>query len=296
MALGEWLRGEGYSFVTSTPATHARVLARPQPPPDRATLRDIFGFSRPFAPGALAPTALSLLEASGELRRTPAGLISGVRFSSLGGELYAHSAFPTDAPDSVFFGPDTYRYARLLGRLGGRFARAIDIGAGSGAGLLSIRERLGELVLRDINARALRLASVNASLAGARVTLSEGSLFDGVRGTFELIASNPPFLVDERERRYRHGGDRGIALSLAIVEQGLARLSPGGTLALYTGTPIVEGRDLLADALAPLLEGFKGASRYEVIDEDVFSEELERPAYQDVERISVVSLVATRSG
>ena len=41
---------------------------------------------------------------------------SKVRFSSLGGSLYVHSAFPTSAAEAVFFGPDTYRFAALIAR------------------------------------------------------------------------------------------------------------------------------------------------------------------------------------
>ena len=46
------LKAEGYHFVTPTPATHARVLARPGK--DRARdLRDVFGWSLPFEPDLL---------------------------------------------------------------------------------------------------------------------------------------------------------------------------------------------------------------------------------------------------
>ena len=40
------VKARRYSFTAVTPATHARVLARPWD--GRADLRDIFGWSRPF--------------------------------------------------------------------------------------------------------------------------------------------------------------------------------------------------------------------------------------------------------
>jgi hypothetical protein len=68
VALGERLRAEGYRHVTVTPETHRRVNARPGN--ERAhTLRDVFGWSRPFSPEVLSPGLLALLEASGELLR-----------------------------------------------------------------------------------------------------------------------------------------------------------------------------------------------------------------------------------
>ena len=64
--LGNWLRAQGYEFTTPTPATHARVNARPEAA--RAlSLRDVFGWSRPFAPGLMAPEALQWLYAAGLL-------------------------------------------------------------------------------------------------------------------------------------------------------------------------------------------------------------------------------------
>jgi methylase of polypeptide subunit release factors len=64
-----------------------------------------------------------------------------------------------------------------------------------------------------------------------------------ITGLFDLIISNPPYLVDKSRRLYRHGGGAwGCNLGLRIVQEGLTKLGPGGKLLLYTGTPIVEGK------------------------------------------------------
>ena len=63
-------------------------------------------------------------------------------------------------------------------------------------------------------------------------------------------------------------------------------LRPGGKLVLYTGTPIVSGRDIVRDAIHPLLEGRRFYARYEEIDPDVFGEELEHAPYDRAERIA----------
>lgn len=293
VALGRWLTARDYRFTTVTPLTHGRVVARRT---EATSLRDVFGWSLPFGPGVLPDEALTLLRAAGALSEAPGGrLRSAVRFSSVDDLLMVHSAWPTTAADAVFFGPDTYRYVRMLKGLKGPFRRAVDVGAGSGAGLLSIAGRCGEVHLTDINPRALELAEVNAALAGVTVQLSCGDLLDPLHGSFDLIASNPPFLVDDAARAYRHGGERGIALSVRIAEAALGRLAPGGVLALYTCTPVVDGRELLREALAPRLSRFEGAFTWDEVDVDVYGEELERPAYTDVERLSIVGLVATRS-
>ncbi len=300
VALGQWLRAQGYRFTTVTPLTHGRVVGRHTEARD---LRDIFGWSLPFGAGMLPDEAQTLLARAGALVALPGGFFrSAVRFSSLGDLLFVHSAYPTGEADAVFFGPDTYRYARVLREVARTrtFRRAVDVGAGSGAGLLSVSARCGEVHLADINPRALRWARVNAELAGAsdRVRLAHSDVLANVEGEFDLVAANPPFLVDDAERAYRHGGDRGIALSVRIATTALTRLAPGGVLALYTCTPVVEGRHLLQDALAPALasfvQTFAGTVTWDEVDVDVFGEELERPAYADVERLAIVSLVASR--
>ena len=58
----------------------------------------------------------------------------------------------------------------------------------------------------DINQAALCMTRVNAALAGVDVAAVESDLLSGVPGDFDLIVSNPPYLVDPGARAYRHGG------------------------------------------------------------------------------------------
>lgn len=95
-----------------------------------------------------------------------------VRVSSLGGLRFAHSAYPTVAAEPVFFGPDTYRFARAIAaallRLDDPVRRAIDVGCGAGPGaiLVAAAHPAAETLMIDINDAALRFARVNAAAAG----------------------------------------------------------------------------------------------------------------------------------
>ncbi|MEJ7730605.1 MAG: methyltransferase [Polyangiaceae bacterium] len=151
------------------------------------------------------------------------------------------------------------------------------------------------MVLADINPTALALATINADLAGAadRVEVVESDVLAGVAGAFDLVVSNPPYLVDDGARIYRDGGgELGSALSVRIAAEALARLQPGGRLLLYTGTAVVAGEHVLRGALQPALQ-HAASVRYDELDPDVFGEELERPAYQAVERLAVVGVDAS---
>ncbi|WP_376088578.1 iron-containing redox enzyme family protein [Roseomonas sp. CCTCC AB2023176] len=247
--LAEAVRDTGYHFVTVTPATHARVNARPGN--DRArNLRDVFGWSRPFVPEALPPGILDLMHRAGVVDEAGGGLLrSLVRISSLDGEVMLHSAYPTGAAGAVFFGPDTYRFAQAIGaEMAARTApvrRAVDVGAGAGPGGIVVAKAHpgAEVWLGDINEDALRLARVNAAVAHAtNARAVHSDLLDGVGGEFDLIVSNPPYLLDPARRAYRHGGGAlGEGLAVAILDAALGRLARAGTLVLYTGVAIVGG-------------------------------------------------------
>lgn len=295
LSLGRALRESGYSFTTITPASHQRVNGRPGAEKARS-LRDVFGWSRPFEPALLPKPLLSLLEAASAVEREGSLLRSLVRFSTLGGSLYVHSAFPTDAPDAVFFGPDTYRFLAFLQPHVGPARRVVDIGCGTGAGGLAFAAAAERVTLADISARALRFAQVNAALAGlSGAEIIESDVLGSVKGEVDVVLANPPYLVDDDARIYRHGGDElGTALGARIVREAIARLSPGGRLLVYTGAPVVEGRDVFRAAVEPLLESAGARFTYDEIDPDVFGEELDRPVYAraGVDRIAAVGLAA----
>lgn len=303
LQLGRRLQADGYRFVTPTPMTHERVNQRPGN--ERAkTLRDVFGWSRPFAPGLISADEQRQLQQAQVLEEHDGLLRSRVRWSSLDGLLFAHSQFPTQANDAVFFGPDSYRFAQLIHtHLQQNFTavhRAVDIGCGAGVGAIVIARarREAQVLALDINPLALRLSTVNAALAEVtNVEIARSDVLQDVEGNFDLIVANPPYMADPSERAYRHGGGAlGTGLSLRIVEQALPRLTPGGSLVLYTGVAMVDGRDPFLEALGQWRDSADFGWTYRELDPDVFGEELLTPGYQDVERIAVVALVVTRLG
>ncbi len=290
------LRHSNYHFVTPTPATHKRVLARRGEARAR-NLRDAFGWSMAFAPDLLPANLLSALDRSGLVSNEAGLLRSKVRVSSLGQFLFAHSAFPTDAEDAVFFGPDSYRFADFVRSelpRAGRVRRLVDIGAGAGVGGITAQPLLPEarISLIDINPGALRFAAVNARHAGIEVELVEGDGVAGLPGIVDLAIANPPYLMDDRGRYYRDGGDDlGSALSLDWAIAWASRLAPGGRMLLYTGSAIVDGRDGFRVRLESELGRLGCTLGYRELDPDVFGEELEAPAYANVERIAAVGAV-----
>lgn len=299
LALLERLAADQYHFVTPTPATHRRVLAREGRRVGR-NVRDVLGWSLPFVPSTIGPVE-EILEAAGVLREAGELKSATVRVSSLGRRLFLHSVFPTDEPDSVFLGPDSYRFANLIrASLNGRQAKGahvVDIGGGAGVGAIVMADLAAEarIAMTDINPAAIRFARINAAAAGAAIEMVEAADLALLDGSLDIITANPPYIADASHRAYRDGGDlHGARVSLDMAEMAVEKLAPGGRFILYTGSAIVDGADALQVALRTLCEGHGLTLDYHEIDPDVFGGMLGRPAYRDVERIALVAALVDR--
>jgi methylase of polypeptide subunit release factors len=296
LSLLEGLAEAGYRFVAVTPETHRRLLAR-DPGRTARDLRDVFGWSLPFERDLLPRPVMEALERSGALSREGDLLRSRVRVATLDDRLFLHSAFPTDSAESVFFGPDSYRFARFLAGELPRLPsprRLVDIGTGSGVGAIVAASLLpgARAAATDITPLALRHARINARHSGVELQTIEAPGLDSVEGPVDLVVANPPFVADPAGRLYRDGGGmRGARLSLDWALAAARRLEPDGTMLLYTGSAIAAGRDALREALAERLPELGCRLRYAEIDPDIFGELLDEPGYEEVERIAAVGAV-----
>lgn len=293
------LDGIGYDFIAPTPATHRRVVARP----DRRvanTLVDILGWSLPAPRGLLDPLLERALVDAEVLKDVGDGwLAPQLRVSRVEGSLFWHSAYPTDAQDAVFLGPDSCRFAQfILASLPGAARSILDYGAGSGVGgIVAAKSLPGSLLtIADINPKALFLSSINAEHAGVThrtiLVTRPGDLDEA----FDLIVTHPPFMIDEQQRAYRDGGDLyGGRLSLDWTLAASTKLAPGGRFIMHTGASIVRGTNVLEEALLECMQHPGFALAYRELDPDIFGDELDQPAYAEVERIAAVGAVVDRA-
>jgi methylase of polypeptide subunit release factors len=289
------LKAAGYRFTTPAPSTHRRVLLRRGGQAAR-DLTDVLGWNMRFADGLLDTDILAALHGAKALIRHGAQWVSRYRVASLDDDLYVHSGFPT-AQHSVFFGPDSYRFAHFIQRAAPELkarARILDIGAGSGVGGV-VAARLAKqprLILADINAKALALAAVNAQAAGHAAILIPCEGLPPGEDLFDLIVANPPYIGGAPGKTYADGGgELGLDLSIAWARDAVQRLAPGGRFLLYSGSAITRGLDPLRTALAPIAQAAGCSFRYDELDPDVFPGTLIQPAYWGVERIAAVGAV-----
>ncbi|WP_329546309.1 MULTISPECIES: class I SAM-dependent methyltransferase [unclassified Streptomyces] len=123
---------------------------------------------------------------------------------------------------------------------------ALDLGTGSGIQALHAAQHATRVTATDLNPRALHITALTLALSGAPAAdLREGSLFEPVADeTYDLIVSNPPFVISPGARlTYRDGGMGGDDLCRTLVQQAGARLRDGGYAQFLANWQHVEGED-----------------------------------------------------
>jgi hypothetical protein len=124
---------------------------------------------------------------------------------------------------------------------------ALDLGTGCGVQALHLASHAGRVVATDVNPRALRMARLTAALNEVPVDVREGSLFDPVAGErFDLVASNPPFVVSPPGGEllvYRDSGLAGDEVVRRVVTQAPAYLNEGGWCQVLANWVHLRGQD-----------------------------------------------------
>jgi len=136
-------------------------------------------------------------------------------------------------------------------RLGYAAPRILEIGTGSGAISVALARELvsARVVATDLSLEALGIARENAAIHGVagRIFFLACNLLEPFRGSFDMIASNPPYLSESEYeslpgeiRDYEPkgallAGPEGTEFHRAIIRHAGAHLKDGGWLFLEIG-------------------------------------------------------------
>jgi ribosomal protein L3 glutamine methyltransferase len=124
----------------------------------------------------------------------------------------------------------------------------LDLCTGSGCIALScaLAFPTAKVLASDISAQALEVAEINVHSYGLekRVKLNRGDCFDGIRGKYDLILCNPPYVSDDRMDRlpqeYRHEPDNAFRAGVDGLDFIVSMLSQVNKFLTNNGTLIVE--------------------------------------------------------
>ena len=123
---------------------------------------------------------------------------------------------------------------------------ALDLGTGCGIQSLHLSTHAGRVTATDLSGRALRFAATTAALNGLEWELLAGDLTVPVTGRrFDLVVSNPPFVVGPPTTRYtyRDSGRSGDAICAELAAAAPALLTEGGTMQYLANWLHVRGED-----------------------------------------------------
>jgi methylase of polypeptide subunit release factors len=221
-----------------------------------ATLIRVFlcGQAEPEAAvaAALAPLPLAEALAAGLVEPYAGGLRQAVDLEAYGEDWWVVSDVPAGSrpgeplpPDHVLGigGASTTLAGATIRRPVGT---ALDLGTGCGVQALHLATHAGSVTATDVSPRALRFAATTAALSGQRWELLGGDLAQPVAGRrFDLVVSNPPFVVSEGPVRYsyRDSGRAGDNLSAELAAAAPGLLADGGVMQYLANWAHITGED-----------------------------------------------------
>ena len=127
--------------------------------------------------------------------------------------------------------------------------KVLDMCTGSGCIIISIMHFAKEIegFASDISRHAINLAKENAKMNNVSVTFETGDLFDHIRGNYDVIVSNPPYIRTEEIPKLMpevqnfepvqalDGKEDGLYFYRRIVEEAKEYLNPNGFLLFEIG-------------------------------------------------------------
>ena len=158
----------------------------------------------------------------------------------------------------------------------------LDLCTGSGAIAIAIAKetekynRKVKVTALDVSADALALAKENAETNGAEITFVQSDLFTRLRGRFDIIVSNPPYIpsadIENLQREVKDyeprlaldGGADGLDIYRRIAADASKYLNRNGMLMLEVGEGEAEKvvRLFKNCAYAMIVKDFNGVDRY----------------------------------
>jgi release factor-specific protein-(glutamine-N5) methyltransferase len=178
--------------------------------------------------------------------------------------------------------PETEEMAMMAVGIAEEGNQVLDLCTGSGALAIAIYKRLEEcnrkvkVTAVDISEDALALAKENAEANEADILFIQSDLFKRIRGRFDLIVTNPPYIptaeIDTLQREVKDyeprlaldGGADGLDFYRRIAAEAPKYLNRGGTLIMEVGAGQAQEivKMFRGTSYSMVVQDFNGFDRY----------------------------------
>lgn len=123
----------------------------------------------------------------------------------------------------------------------------LELCTGSGIIAISLKKYMenAKITATDISYEALNVAKQNvANLLNQKIEFIQSDMFENIKGKFDIIVSNPPYIKSEIIKQYSleyepklalDGGTNGLKFYNIIINEGYKYLNPNGIIALEIG-------------------------------------------------------------
>ena len=178
--------------------------------------------------------------------------------------------------------PETEELAMLVVGVAEEGQSVLDLCTGSGAIAISVYKELEKynrkvkMTATDVSADALALAKENAEANDADILFIQSDLFSRIRGRFDIIVSNPPYIPsadieglqkevkDYEPRLALDGGADGLDIYRKIAQECGKYLNRGGMIILEVGEG--EAQEVIklfkTASYSMIIKDFNGVDRY----------------------------------
>ncbi len=116
----------------------------------------------------------------------------------------------------------------------------IDIGSGSGIQAISaIKGKAKSVTVSEVDEESLKY--LREQFKGENIKIIKSNLFSKIKGKFDLIAFNPPYLPedkleDKESRRATTGGKKGDEIIVRFLNQAVKHLNKEGIILLVVSS------------------------------------------------------------
>ena len=178
--------------------------------------------------------------------------------------------------------PETEELAMMVVAAAEAGDSILDLCTGSGAIAIAVYKELEKsnrkckVTAVDISAGALELAKENAQENGAEILFLQSDLFTRIRGRFDIIVTNPPYIpsadIQTLQREVKDfephlaldGGADGLDIYRRIAAEASKYLNRGGTLMMEVGAG--EAAEVVklfkGNSYSMIVKDFNGIDRY----------------------------------